>query len=72
MFDGPQVANNYWGQIAVYLSFSESFLAIFFCNFWQILGFLSLFYCIFAILSVFLGIFFGNQERVLPVAPIGE
>ena len=71
MFDGPQVANNYMGQIAVYLSVSLSFLA-FFCNFWQILGFLSLFYCIFAILSVFLGIFFGNQERVLPVAPISE
>ena len=72
MFDGPQVANNYRGQIAVYLSVSLSFFAIFFCNFWQILGFLSVIYCIFAIWSVFLGIFFGNQERVLPVAPISE
>ena len=53
---------------------------VFLCHFWQLFfvifgnffGFHRYFIAFFAILSVFLGRFFGIQDVVLPVAPIGE
>ena len=67
----PRLPTTKWVKLQYIFCVSLSFLAIFFCNFWQIFGFYRYFIAFCAFLSTFLGIFSGIQDGVLPVAPIG-